>query len=138
MYRNLSCCVGYIHLIVLFVVLPLFCLGPSSLCQLEVAIDTVAGVDQAGYRPLHWILFGKALVVGTGHVSPMPFDCLAPAMVPLFAFFSAKHAATVYCYCLLLPSTATVSCYCLLALYTATVLVWFKGGVSMALILRTG
>lgn len=37
--------------------------------QLEVAIDTLASVDQAGYRPLHWLLFGKALVVGTGHVS---------------------------------------------------------------------
>ncbi|CAM9976182.1 unnamed protein product [Scytosiphon promiscuus] len=36
--------------------------------QLEVAIDTLASVDQAGYRPLHWLLFGKALVVGTGHV----------------------------------------------------------------------
>ncbi|CAN0281547.1 unnamed protein product, partial [Ectocarpus sp. 12 AP-2014] len=36
--------------------------------QLEVAIDTVATVDQDGYRPLHWLLFGKALVVGTGHV----------------------------------------------------------------------
>lgn len=37
--------------------------------QLEVAIDTIANVDQAGYRPLHWLLFGKALLVGTGHVS---------------------------------------------------------------------
>lgn len=37
--------------------------------QLEVAIDTAAGVDQAGHRPLHWLLLGKALVVGTGHVS---------------------------------------------------------------------
>ncbi|CAM9452811.1 unnamed protein product, partial [Sphacelaria rigidula] len=36
--------------------------------QLEVAIETVVGVDQAGYRPLHWLLLGKALVVGTGHV----------------------------------------------------------------------
>ncbi|CBJ28961.1 expressed unknown protein [Ectocarpus siliculosus] len=36
--------------------------------QLEVAIDTVATVDQDDYRPLHWLLFGKALVVGTGHV----------------------------------------------------------------------
>eukprot|EP00752_Nemacystus_decipiens_P013802 g12254.t1 len=36
--------------------------------HLEVAIDTIAKVDQAGYRPLHWLLFGKALLVGTGHV----------------------------------------------------------------------
>lgn len=39
-----------------------------ELSQLEVAIETVVGVDQAGYRPLHWLLLGKALVVGTGHV----------------------------------------------------------------------
>lgn len=42
-----------------------------SAVQLEVAIDTIAKVDQAGYRPLHWLLFGKALLVGTGHVSPV-------------------------------------------------------------------
>lgn len=48
----------------------LVCLPPAGVQrQLEVAIDTVVGVDQAGYRPLHWLLFGKALVVGTGHVS---------------------------------------------------------------------
>lgn len=57
-----------IRLIMLFAVFSVFLSGPSPL-QLEVAIDTVAGVDQAGYRPLHWLLFGKALVVGTGHVS---------------------------------------------------------------------
>ena len=61
----------------------------SLFVQLEVAIDTIAKVDQAGYRPLHWLLFGKALLVGTGHVSRQS----SPAKISVAPHTLAPHTS---------------------------------------------
>ncbi|CAM9302830.1 unnamed protein product [Chrysoparadoxa australica] len=41
----------------------------QAVAELQVTIELIATYDQAGHRAIHWLLFGRSLILGTGHLS---------------------------------------------------------------------